>query len=138
MSFFFSLSCSVRATPCSACLDCRSSRTRCVNSRSTLTHVLADVSRNSQPKWRASCAPSSLETSRSYCLSHLLPTSMNTAFSRLTFSIACRKTSTRSKVARDAIEYARMKPSPSLNARVRYCDLWRQVGLLTSPIDLAM
>ena len=102
------------AVPCSCCFVCRSNRTSVVKRRSTFIAVFADVSRNSQPKFLASCAPSSLDTSRSYCLSHLLPTSINTGFCRFTFIIACRKTSNRSKVAREAIEYTRMKPCPSL------------------------
>lgn len=101
-------------TPCSCCFVCRSNRTRVMNRRSTFIAVFADVSRNSHPKLRASCAPSSLDTSRSYCLSHLLPTSINTGFCRFTFIIAWRKTSNRSKVAREAMEYTRMKPCPSL------------------------
>jgi len=92
----------------------RSNRTRLVNNRSTFWEVFADVSRKSHSKLCASLIPSSLETSRSYCLSHLLPTSMNIGFVLLTLIIACRKTSSRSKVARDAIEYTRIKPCPSL------------------------
>ena len=91
-------------TPCSCCFVERSSRTRFMKSCSTLCAVFADVSRNWQPNDRASAAPSSLETSRSYCLSHLLPTSMKTGFCRLTFNMACRKTSSRSNVALDAME----------------------------------
>ena len=104
--------------PCSCAFVFRSSRTRFMKRRSTLCAVFADVSRKSQPNDRASAAPSSLETSRSYCLSHLLPTSMKTGFCRLTFNMACRKTSSRSNVARDAIEYTRINPWPSLQ------DIW--------------
>lgn len=104
-------------TPCSCCFVDRSSRTRFMKRRSTLCAVFADVSRNSQPNDRASAAPSSRETSLSYCLSHLFPTSMKTGFCRLTFSMACRKTSSRSNVARDAIEYTRIKPWPSLQTK---------------------
>jgi hypothetical protein len=44
----------------------------------------------------------------------LLPTSMNIGFWRLTLNMDCRKTSRRSNVARDAMEYTRMNPWPSL------------------------
>lgn len=60
---------------------------RLMKSCSTFWAVLADVSKNSQPNWRAKAAPSSLETSRSYVLSHLLPTSMNMGSPRLTLRI---------------------------------------------------
>ncbi len=100
--------------PCSASFVLRRLRTRLVKSRSTFRAVLALVSRKSQPNSLASCIPSSRVTSRSSCLSALFPTSMNIGFWRLTLSIDCRKTSKRSNVARDAIEYTRMKPCPSL------------------------
>jgi hypothetical protein len=44
----------------------------------------------------------------------LLPTSTNIGFWRLTLNMDCRKTSSRSNVAREAIEYTRMNPCPSL------------------------
>jgi hypothetical protein len=100
--------------PCSVCFVLRRLRTRFVKSRSTFWAVLALVSRNSQPNSLASCIPSSRVTSRSSCLSALLPTSMNIGFWRLTLNMDCRKTSRRSNVARDAMEYTRMKPWPSL------------------------
>lgn len=75
-------------TPCSACFVWRRRRTRVVKRRSTFCAVFAEVSRKSQPNCRDIAAPSSRETSRSNCLSHLLPTSMKTGFWRLTFSIA--------------------------------------------------
>jgi len=102
------------APPCSVCFVLRRLRTRFVKSRSTFCAVLALVSRNSQPNSLASCIPSSRVTSRSSCLSALLPTSMNIGFWRLTLSMDCRKTSRRSKVAREAIEYTRINPWPSL------------------------
>ena len=132
------------AVPCSCCFVCRSKRTSVVNRRSTFIAVFADVSRNSHPKFRANCAPSSLDTSRSYCLSHLLPTSIKTGFCRFTFIIACRKTSNRSKVAREAMEYTRMKPCPSLYERskdgvsgVRHGAM-TESRIRTGPIDPAM
>ncbi len=105
--------------PCSASFVLRRLRTRFVKSRSTFRAVLALVSRNSQPNSLASCIPSSRVTSRSSCLSALFPTSMNIGFWRLTLSIDCRKTSKRSNVAREAIEYTRMKPCPSLQQVIR-------------------
>ncbi len=63
------------APPCSVCFVLRRLRTRFVKSRSTFCAVLALVSRNSQPNSLASCTPSSRVTSRSSCLSALLPTS---------------------------------------------------------------
>jgi hypothetical protein len=96
--------------PCSVCFVLRRLRTRFVKSRSTFWAVLALVSRNSQPNSLAICIPSSRVTSRSSCLSALLPTSMNIGFWRLTLSMDCRKTSRRSKVAREAIEYTRINP----------------------------
>jgi len=69
---------------------------------------------NSQPNCRASAAPSSFDTSRSKALSALFPTSMiigSPLFARLT---DWRKTSSRSKVDRDAIEYTSINPWPSL------------------------
>jgi len=101
------------APPCSVCFVLRRLRTRFVKSRSTFWAVLALVSRNSQPNSLASCIPSSRVTSRSSCLSALLPTSMNIGFWRLTLNMDCRKTSRRSKVAREAIEYTRINPWPS-------------------------
>jgi len=100
-------------TPCSANLVLRRLRTRLVKSRSTFWAVLALVSRNSQPNSFASCIPSSRLTSRSSCLSALLPTSINIGFWRLTLNMDCRKTSRRSNVAREAIEYTRINPCPS-------------------------
>ena len=94
----------------SCCLVARRARTRFMKSRSTLCEVFADVSRNSQPNERASAAPSSRETSRSYVLSHLLPTSTKIGRLRFTRNINCRNTSSRSNVARDAIEYTRINP----------------------------
>ena len=90
--------------PGSIFLVCRRERTRFMKSRSTFWAVLAEVSRNSQPNCRAKAAPSSLETSRSYVLSHLLPTSMNMGSPRLTLRIDWRNISSRSKVDREAIE----------------------------------
>ncbi len=124
--------------PCSACFVCRSSRTSVVNSFSTFCDVLADVSRKSQPKLRASWEPSSLDTSRSNCLSLLLPTSIKTGFCRFTFSMAWRKTSNRSNVARDAMEYTRMNPCPSLESRFQLNYASEPLTmLLTAPIDPA-
>lgn len=100
--------------PCSASFVLRRLRTRFVKSRSTFWAVLALVSRNSHPNSFASCTPSSRVTSRSSCLSALLPTSTNIGFWRLTLNMDCRKTSSRSNVAREAIEYTRMNPCPSL------------------------
>ena len=102
--------------PCSASFVLRRLRTRFVKSRSTFWAVLALVSRKSQPNSFASCIPSSRVTSRSSCLSALLPTSTNIGFWRLTLNMDCRKTSSRSNVAREAIEYTRMNPCPSLQA----------------------
>jgi len=102
------------AAPCSASFVLRRLRTRFVKSRSTFWSILALVSRNSQPNSFASCMPSSRVTSRSSCLSALLPTSTNIGFWRLTLNMDCRKTSSRSNVAREAIEYTRMNPCPSL------------------------
>ena len=104
--FFFSFSffADCGGVPGSMFLVCRRERTRFMKSRSTFCAVLADVSRNSQPNWRAIAAPSSLETSRSYVLSHLLPTSMNMGSPRLTLRIDWRNISSRSKVDREAIE----------------------------------
>jgi len=99
--------------PCSANFVLRRLRTRLVKSRSTFWAVLALVSRNSQPNSFASCMPSSRVTSRSVCLSALLPTSINIGFWRLTLNMDCRKTSRRSNVAREAIEYTRINPCPS-------------------------
>lgn len=96
--------------PCSTCFVLRRLRTRFVKSRSTFWAVLALVSRNSQPNSLASCIPSSRVTSRSSCLSALFPTSMNIGFWRLTLNMDCRKTSRRSKVAREAMEYTRINP----------------------------
>src|SRR5258706_10592148 len=62
-------------------------RTRLVKRRSTFCAVLALVSRNSHPNLRASAAPSSRDTSRSYALSHLFPTSIKTGSERLTRNI---------------------------------------------------
>ena len=90
--------------PCSICFVCRRARTRFINSRSTLCAVLADVSKKSHPKERAIAAPSSRDTSRSYVLSHLLPTRTKMGLLRFTRSISCRKTSNRSNVCLDAIE----------------------------------
>lgn len=101
-------------TGLSCCLVARNARTRFINSRSTLCDVFADVSKNSQPNDRANAAPSSLDTSRSYVLSHLFPTSTKMGLLRFTRSISCRNTSSRSNVDRDAIEYTRMNPWPSL------------------------
>lgn len=106
--------CLVLGPPASRRFVCRSARTKLVKRSSTLYAVLADVSINSHPNVRASAMPSSRDTSRSYVLSHLLPTSMKIGFCRLTLSIDCRNTSRRSKVDREAIEYTRMKPCPSL------------------------
>ena len=100
--------------PCSACFVLRRLRTRFVKSRSTFWAVFALVSRNSQPNSLASCIPSSRVTSRSSCLSALLQTSMNIGFLRLTLNMDCRKTSKRSNVALEAMEYTRMNPWPSL------------------------
>lgn len=93
-----------RGAGISACLVARSARTRFMKRRSTFCAVFADVSRKSHPNDRASACPSSLDTSRSYVLSHLFPTNTNIGLLRFTRSISCRKTSSRSKVARDAIE----------------------------------
>ena len=122
LSFFFS---GGGGAPGSIFLVCRRDRTRFIKSRSTFWAVLADVSRNSQPNWRAKAAPSSLETSLSYVLSHLLPTSMNIGSPRLTLRIDWRNISSRSKVDREAIEYTRMKPWPSLNIQIRKKKEWR-------------
>ena len=101
-------------TPASMFFVCRNARTRFMKRRSTFWAVLAEVSMNSQPNCRARAAPSSLETSRSYVLSHLLPTSMNIGSPLLTRRMDWRKVSNRSKVDLDAIEYTKMKPCPSL------------------------
>lgn len=47
-----------------------------------------------------------LETSRADSSSHLSPTIMNTGFVSSTLLNDCKKASSRSKVARDAIEYS--------------------------------
>jgi hypothetical protein len=101
-------------TPASVCRVLRNARTRLVKSSSTLCAVLAEVSIKEQPKDRASATPSSFDTSLSYVLSHLLPTSINIGFCLFTRNIDCRKTSSRSNVDREAIEYTRMNPCPSL------------------------
>jgi hypothetical protein len=100
--------------PPAICCVVRSARTRLVKTSSTLCAVFAEVSINEQPNDRASAIPSSFVTSRSYDLSHLFPTRMNTGFCLFTRSIDCRKTSSLSKVDRDAIEYTRINPCPSL------------------------
>ena len=52
--FFFSFSSRGGPdAPCSACFVCRSRRTSVVNNRSTFCAVLAEVSKKSQPKFRA-------------------------------------------------------------------------------------
>ena len=75
-----------------------------MNRRFTFSEVLAEVSMNSQPKFRASALPSSFETSLSYDLSALLPTSMKIGFCLFTRIIDWRKFSSRSNVDREAIE----------------------------------
>jgi len=112
---FFSSSgrCGLGTPPASVCLVARRARTRLVKRSSTLCAVFAEVSKNEQPKDRARATPSSFDTSLSYVLSHLFPTSIKIGFCLFTRSIDCRKTSSRSNVDRDAIEYTRMKPWPS-------------------------
>jgi len=113
--FFFSSSgrCGLGTAPASVCRVLRSARTRLVKSNSTLCAVLAEVSIKEHPNDRASATPSSFETSLSYVLSHLLPTSIKMGFCLFTRSIDCRKTSNLSNVDRDAIEYTRINPCPS-------------------------
>lgn len=102
-------------TPGSATtLVARNERTRFMKRRSTFCAVFAEVSIKSHPNCRARAAPSSLETSLSKVLSHLLPTSINIGSPRLTRFIDCRNISRRSNVDREAIEYTRMNPWPSL------------------------
>ena len=93
---------------------CRKERMRFMKRRSTFSAVLADVSMNPHPNWCANAAPSSFDTSRSYALSHLLPTSMKIGSPRLTRRIDWRKISRRANVVLEAIEYTSMKPWPSL------------------------
>jgi hypothetical protein len=114
--FFFSSGgcCGLSTTPASVCCVLRSARTRLVKSSSTLCAVLADVSMKEQPKDRASATPSSLGTSLSRVLSHWFPTSRKTGFCLFTRSMDWRKTSSRLNVDRDAMEYTRMNPCPSL------------------------
>ena len=59
---------------------------------------------NSQPNCRAKAAPSSFDTSRSYVLSHLFPTSMNMGSPRFTRRMDWRNISSRSNVDREAME----------------------------------
>jgi len=93
---------------------CRKERMRFMKRRSTFWAVLADVSMNPHPNDCANAAPSSFDTSRSYVLSHLLPTSMKMGSPRLTRRIDWRKISRQVNVVLEAIEYTRMKPWPSL------------------------
>ena len=95
-------------------LGARNERTRFMKRLSTLCAVLAEVSIKSHPNCRARAAPSFLETSLSKVLSHLLPTSINIGWPRLTRIIDLRNISRRSNVDREAIEYTRMNPWPSL------------------------
>jgi hypothetical protein len=139
--FFLSLSFGLvgPGVPGSIFLVCRSARTRFMKRRSTFSAVLAEVSMNSQPNWRASAAPSSFVTSRSLVLSHLLPTSIKIGSPLLTRRIDWRKTSRRSKVDREAIEYTRMKPWPSLWVVPGISAVMRlTVKSLTEPTDHAV
>ena len=86
------------------CWVCRNERTIFMKSRSTFWDVLAEVSKKSQPYWRAKCAPSALETSRSRVLSHWLPTSMNMGLPLLTLRTDWRKFSILSKDALESTE----------------------------------
>ena len=122
--------------PTSMLFVCRSARTRFVKTRSTFSDVFADVSMNSHPNCRASAAPSSLLTSRSWTLSHLFPTSIKIGSPLLTLLIDCLKPSSRLKVARDAIEYTRIKPWPSLKI-VQGVTILTQIRPLTGPTDHA-
>lgn len=92
-------------SPLSVGLLTRQDLTMSAKIRSTLSAVLAEVSRKSHPKDRALSAPSCFVTSRSCSLSHWLPTSMKIGFSvRLTRNMDWRNTSRRVKEAREAIE----------------------------------
>lgn len=110
--------CGPGTLPASVCLVARKARTKLVKRSSTLCAVFAEVSKNAQPKDRARACPSSLDTSLSYVLSHLFPTSIKIGFCLFTRSMDCRKTSSRSNVDRDAIEYTRMNPWPSLEYEI--------------------
>jgi len=92
---------------------------------------------NEHPKDRASATPSSFDTSLSYVLSHLLPTSMKIGFCLFTRSIDCRKTSSLSNVDRDAIEYTRINPCPSLWKKMSTDHPHQKVRIRTGPIDPA-
>jgi hypothetical protein len=69
---------------------------------------------NSQPNILASAAPSSFDTSRSCSLSAMFPTRINIPSPLFACCTDLRKTSSRSKLARDVIVYISRNPWPSL------------------------
>ena len=86
---------------------------KCVKTLSTLSAVFAEASMKSHPSRRAMLNPSSRDTWRSF-LSTMLPTSMNIGLCRFARIMAEWNVSRRSNVWRDATEYTKMKPWPSL------------------------
>eukprot|EP01139_Manchomonas_bermudensis_P023293 Amastigsp_a840986_14082.p2 type:complete len:161 gc:universal Amastigsp_a840986_14082:166-648(+) len=130
--FFFFLA---SPAPPSVFLSRRISRTSWKNASSTLTRVLAEVSRNGTEKPFASCSPSAVETWRSDSRSHLLPQIMiGTASASLTRRIWSRNAVISSNAEREVMAYTHRKPSPVRMywSRIAEYSSWPAVSRMSS------